>query len=227
MSSDIWWVPPWQEDITDKRSGSGTGILQLRASIFSLVWTHTLHLCVSYCSRCNPTAFVRFCSAPQFAIRCKSSRSFVKHCLWTRQCAPMTSTVLVRTVMGSHSIHKNFLRSLFGLFSYLLSESYLVVPTRCVADQLQPNCHNAFVIAIAEGSSPCFLSCARTNNLNTHHDYSRRTFEDAQDSMIRSSTSVLRMSQTVFPQGRHVPECPNSRITRSRRSPNDIWSYGN
>jgi hypothetical protein len=156
------------------------GILLLRTSIFSLVMNPVFHLCVSYCLQCNPTVFVRFCSTPKFVIHYKSSHSFVKHCQWTRQCAPMTSTVLVRTVMGSHSIHKNLLRSLFGLFSYLLPESYLVVPTRvlfictwcvlyllmCVTDQLQSNCHNVFVIAIAEGSSPCFLSCTRVTNLN-------------------------------------------------------------
>jgi hypothetical protein len=41
----------------------------------------------------------------------------------------MTSTTLVRTVMGSRSIHKNFLQPLLGLFSCPLSESYLSVST--------------------------------------------------------------------------------------------------
>ncbi len=109
-------------------SREGTGILLLRTSIFSLVWNHTLHLCVSYYSWCNPTVLVRFYFTPQCVVRFKSSYSFVKHCLWTRQCTPMTSTTLVRTVMGSRSIHKNFLRPLFGLFSCPLC------PTRSPCD---------------------------------------------------------------------------------------------
>jgi hypothetical protein len=44
----------------------------------------------------------------------------------------MTSTTLVRTVMGSHSIHKNFLRSSFGLFSCPLPDSYLDVSIRAL-----------------------------------------------------------------------------------------------
>ena len=40
----------------------------------------------------------------------------------------MTSTTLVRMVMGSHSIHKDYLLTLFGLSSCLLTESPLIVP---------------------------------------------------------------------------------------------------
>ncbi len=102
--------------------------------IFSGYEPCTFHLCLFYCSLCNPTVFVRVCFTPQFAIHYKSSHSFAKHCLWTRlsqrQCAIVISTTLVWTVMGSRSIHKNFLRPLFGLFSCPLPESPFAVSTR-------------------------------------------------------------------------------------------------
>ena len=42
MLSYIWCVPPWQEDITDNRSGPGTDLLPRRGSTFLLdKWKYT------------------------------------------------------------------------------------------------------------------------------------------------------------------------------------------
>jgi hypothetical protein len=48
FSTVIFPFPPWKEDITEKRIGSGTGILLLRSSIFSLDPQKNLHLLTSF-----------------------------------------------------------------------------------------------------------------------------------------------------------------------------------
>jgi hypothetical protein len=76
----IWWVPSWQETITDKRSGSSTRILLLRASIFSLG-------CTFDCKTNNMSVLMSYTLSQLYTsalcITVHSERTWVLDTCWT------------------------------------------------------------------------------------------------------------------------------------------------